>query len=52
MREVVVLGAGLHRFGRFPDKSLQDLGREAIKNALDPRGVLSPAVLLPPPIRR
>ena len=35
MRDVVVLGAGLHRFGRFPDKSLQDLGREAIKNALD-----------------
>lgn len=35
MREVVVLGAGLHRFGRFPDKSLQELGREAIKNALD-----------------
>ena len=39
MREVVVLGAGLHRFGRFPDKSLQDLGREAIKNALDDSGV-------------
>jgi benzoylsuccinyl-CoA thiolase BbsB subunit len=39
MREVVVLGAGLHRFGRFPDKSLQDLGREAIKNALDDASV-------------
>ncbi len=39
MRDVVVLGAGLHRFGRFPDKSLQDLGREAIKNALDDSGV-------------
>jgi acetyl-CoA acetyltransferase len=39
MREVVVLGAGLHRFGRFPEKSLQDLGREAIKNALDDAGV-------------
>ncbi|HJP41825.1 MAG TPA: thiolase family protein [Dehalococcoidia bacterium] len=35
MRDVAVLGAGLHRFGRFPDKSLQDLGREAISNALD-----------------
>ncbi len=34
MRDVLVLGAGLHRFGRFPDKSLQDLGREAIENAL------------------
>ncbi len=39
MREVVVLGAGLHRFGRFPDLSLQDLGREAIKNALADSGV-------------
>ena len=39
MRDVQVLGAGLHRFGRFPDKSLQDLGREAIKNALDDSGV-------------
>lgn len=39
MREVVVLGAGLHRFGRFPDKSLQDLGREAISNALSDSSV-------------
>jgi len=39
MRDVVVLGAGLHRFGRFPDKSLPDLGREAIKNALDDAAV-------------
>ncbi|MFQ5381696.1 MAG: thiolase family protein [Dehalococcoidia bacterium] len=39
MRDVVVLGAGLHRFGRFPDKSLPEMGREAIKNALDDSGV-------------
>jgi acetyl-CoA acetyltransferase len=39
MRDVVVLGAGLHRFGRFPDKSLEDLGREAISNALGDAGV-------------
>ena len=39
MRDVQVLGAGLHRFGRFPDKSLQDLGREAISNALEDSGV-------------
>ncbi len=44
MREVVVLGAGLHRFGRFPDKSLQDMGREAIKNALDDSGVPFPDI--------
>jgi benzoylsuccinyl-CoA thiolase BbsB subunit len=39
MREVVVLGAGLHRFGRFPEKSIQEMGREAIKNALDDASV-------------
>ncbi|MEP7216610.1 MAG: 3-ketoacyl-CoA thiolase, partial [Anaerolineaceae bacterium] len=39
MRDVLVLGAGLHRFGRFPDKSLQDLGREAISRALEDSGV-------------
>jgi benzoylsuccinyl-CoA thiolase BbsB subunit len=44
MRDVVVLGAGLHRFGRFPDKSLQDLGREAIANALDDAGVPFPDI--------
>lgn len=44
MREVVVLGAGLHRFGRFPDKSSQDMGREAIKNALDDSGVSFPDI--------
>lgn len=44
MREVVVLGAGLHRFGRFPEKSLQDLGREAISNALQDAGVPFPDI--------
>jgi len=39
MRDVRVLGAGLHRFGRFPEKSLQDLGREAISKALEDSGV-------------
>ena len=39
MREVRVLGAGLHRFGRFPEKSLQDLGRDAISMALEDSGV-------------
>jgi benzoylsuccinyl-CoA thiolase BbsB subunit len=35
MRDVVVIGAGLHRYGVFPDKSLSDLGTEAIRGALD-----------------
>lgn len=39
MREVVVLGAGLHPFGRFPEKSVPAMGRVAIKAALDDAGV-------------
>jgi acetyl-CoA acetyltransferase len=35
MRDVVVIGAGLHRYGVFRDKSLSDLGTEAIRGALD-----------------
>ena len=34
MREVVVIGAGIHRYGVFPDKSIIDLGTTAIQNAL------------------
>ena len=34
MRDVVVIGAGLHRYGIFPDESIIDFGTEAIKNAL------------------
>jgi acetyl-CoA acyltransferase len=35
MRDVVILGVGMTRFGRFLDRSTQDLGREAIWNAVD-----------------
>jgi acetyl-CoA acetyltransferase len=34
MREVVVIGAGLHRYGVFTGISITDLGTEAIRNAL------------------
>lgn len=34
MTDVVVLGGGLHPFGRFPDKSIVDLARTAIAEAL------------------
>jgi len=34
MREVVVLGVGMHPFGRFLDKSLRDLAKVAIWDAL------------------
>jgi acetyl-CoA acetyltransferase len=37
--EVVVLGVGLHPFGRFPEKTVEDLGREAGLAALDDAGI-------------
>jgi len=39
MREVAVIGVGMHKFGRFPEKSVKDLGQEAIRNALEDSGV-------------
>jgi acetyl-CoA acetyltransferase len=38
-RQVVVLGVGLHPFGRFPEKTAQELVREAATMALDSAGV-------------
>ena len=34
MREVVISGVGIHRFGRFKDKSFEQLGQEAVRMAL------------------
>lgn len=34
MREVVVIGAGLHRYGVYPDKSIVEMGAQAITGAL------------------
>ena len=39
MREVVILGVGLHKFERFTDKTLVELGEVAISNALKESGV-------------
>jgi len=39
MRPVVVIGVGMHPFGKFLDKSLKDLARVAIWNALRDAGV-------------
>jgi len=39
MREVCILGVGLHKFGRWPEKSVGDLVRDAILAALDDAGV-------------
>lgn len=38
-RDVVILGVGLHRFGRFPEKRLEDMAREAALMALKDAGV-------------
>ncbi len=38
-REVMVTGVGLHPFGRFPDKDLASLAREAVVAALKDCGV-------------
>jgi acetyl-CoA acetyltransferase len=39
MRDVVVIGVGMHRFGKHLAKSLKDLGREAIWAAIDDAGI-------------
>lgn len=38
MREVCIVGVGLHKFGRWPDKDVSDMGREAIQAALEDAG--------------
>src|SRR5574338_442984 len=38
-RDVVVLGVGLHPFGRFPDRPLDALARHAALAALDDAGM-------------
>ncbi len=39
MREVVIIGVGMHRFGDFPEKTLAELGAIAVRNALKDAGV-------------
>ena len=39
MRDVVVIGAGLHRYGVFPEKTNIDMGTEAISHALKDAGM-------------
>ena len=38
-REVMVVGVGLHPFGRFPEQTLSDLARDAVVDALQDAGV-------------
>lgn len=39
MRDVAVIGAGMTRFGKFLDRSMKDLTREAVDAALGPAGI-------------
>jgi acetyl-CoA acetyltransferase len=34
MRNVAIIGAGIIKFGRYPDKGIKDLVRESVENAL------------------
>lgn len=39
MRDVAVIGVGMHPFGQFEDKGLKELGRVAIWNAIKDAGI-------------
>ena len=39
MRDVYVIGVGMTKFGRFPEKTLAELGREAVWSAIRDGGV-------------
>jgi len=39
MREVAIVGVGMHPFGKHPGKSLKDLGRDAVWAAIDDSGI-------------
>jgi len=38
-REVVIAGVGLHPFGRFPEKTVEDLARSAVLDSLKDAGI-------------
>ncbi|WP_300121349.1 thiolase family protein [Rhodoferax sp.] len=37
--EIVIIGAGMHRFGRFPDETYGEIGRHAVREALKDAGL-------------
>ncbi len=39
MRDVAVIGIGMHPWGRFPDKTFVDLGVHAVREALADAGL-------------
>jgi acetyl-CoA acetyltransferase len=44
MRRVAVVGAGMTRFGKWMDRTLKDLGREAVEAAMQEAGVDKPQI--------
>ena len=44
MRQVAVVGAGMTRFGKHQDRSMKDLAREAVENALQSAGIEQKAI--------
>jgi acetyl-CoA acetyltransferase len=44
MRKVAVVGAGMTRFGKYMDKTIKDLGREAVEAAMNEAGVDRPQI--------
>jgi acetyl-CoA acetyltransferase len=41
VREVAIAGVGLHKFGRYPHKTIEEIGQEAVTGALIDAGNLS-----------
>jgi acetyl-CoA acetyltransferase len=39
MRDVAIIGAGMVRFAKYPERGLKDLSREAVDNALEAAGM-------------
>ncbi len=39
MRDVAIVGAGMTRFGKYLDRSMKDLAREAVESALQGAGI-------------
>jgi len=44
MRRVAVVGAGMTRFGKWMERGLKDLGREAVEGAMKQAGVEQPQI--------
>ncbi len=44
MRKVAVVGAGMTRFGKYLDRTLKDLGRDAVEAAMKQAGVDKPQI--------